>query len=190
MRHPELFAAALLTVAINHIAPAYCAERRVQDMPAGFQRAWLICDQQLNNVTADQRIAACNMIISLGENGNPNKTVYAGGLWGRARAYCDEQQYSKAITDFNTAINVSMGDNTLKKTNAWAMYGDRASCLVKMRKYDEAIEDLKRASASTFFNLEFFWQELRGDIAVAKGDDAEAIKYYEREFRHIRMTKA
>jgi hypothetical protein len=101
----------LAVFAICGDAVAEPRDKPASDMDAEWLASWNICDAQGVNATPDRRVKACTEVISRGETGNPNKTVYGGAFWDRAIGYCDQGLLPQALADYETAISYGQSNH-------------------------------------------------------------------------------
>lgn len=159
----------------------------------------MACDLQGTHPSPAQRIAACNYIVSLGERGNPNRIVYLGGIFGRGNGYCKSGQYIRGLADLDKTIEYSQQKHVAEVMLS-NFYIARAKCRISARRFDEAMNDIDRSFEKSPINAALLksgmltkdqaqkrkdsWgANLRGDIAIGKGDYAAAEKYYEEAFK-------
>lgn len=174
--------------------PVKGSAKTLADMSAAWKQKWNICLRNGVTPSPSDRLAACNYIVSLGESGNPNATVYAGAFWQRAEANCEVGRMTDAWPDFNKAIAYSQEKQVLK-TMLWSIFVARAKCRMKVRQFAEAAEDIDTAFEKHPFSFDTvrFKKEdwmliMRGDAAIGLDKYTDAISFYEREFRQNPST--
>jgi len=176
-------AATMLLAAL--LLPAYGEERRPAHMGLAWKADWNICDVQGAQPAPLVRIQACTRIIALGEAGNPNQTVYGFAFSDRASAYYDAGLYSKALADFDKSIDYRSATHAGESLLSF-VYLARARCFLKMGQFEKAAQDVDASAErwrarSSLEDTDDWQRELRGDIAYARGDYANAIRYYDSE---------
>jgi tetratricopeptide (TPR) repeat protein len=168
----------------------------VSAMNRAYQDKWVICDRQEPNRTPQQRIEACNYIISLGEAHNASKLVYGGAFYDRGFAYCEQGNWYQGLQDLDKSIAYSQQRHVYEMI-LHAIYAARADCHIKAKQFNKAIEDIDASFASwdkTLAHLDKwdrdkYMRVLRGDAAVGQGKYAEAVRYYEEEFKDSPNTQ-
>jgi tetratricopeptide (TPR) repeat protein len=110
------------------------ARARGREMATAIRRISLTLDEQDSNDLAMMG----EMITALGATGQPNTATLIDELtnWKSGRELAEKGQYQDATTAYSDTI-------LLKPDNLAARY-DRASALIKLKKYNEALEDLNQ----------------------------------------------
>ena len=116
---------------------------------------------------------------------------------GRGNGYCKSGQYFRGLADLDKVIEYSQQKHVAEIMLS-NFYVARARCEVQARRFDKAMNDIDRSfeknptmillkNGSTKAQVEKSkdnWAaNLRGDIAIGKGDYAAAVKYYEEAFK-------
>ncbi len=163
-----------------------------------MDKAWQVVWQTCNLLapvkpSQEEQINACSKIISRGESGSPNKTVYGNAFYFRGQAYCDSGQFARGLADITQAIDYTLMNHAYDALLS-LMYSWRAGCFVKNRQYNQATEDINNSferdpRKSLVKSKDDWMMEFRGDIALAMGAYDKAVKYYEAEFQAYSQKK-
>jgi tetratricopeptide (TPR) repeat protein len=164
-----------------------------------FERNWVICDLQTKPIgMPEERLRACNYVISAGPGGGGSKIVggnttrgeelYVGAYQDRAIAYTDLYQFQAALQDLDFFLGKADRIQGLKQILGFG-YGRRALAYYYMQDYDRSLADLDQEDA-WFRKLGFGGGGptgmLRGDIDMARGRYQDALDKYE----HIQADAA
>ncbi|MBR0750006.1 caspase family protein [Bradyrhizobium japonicum] len=128
-----------------------------------FAAAWKLCQSS----DAEQRIAGCSTVISLGGGGS--KARLADALDGRCWAYHVKELYDLAVADCKASI--------LLRPDYSYSYNNLASALVGQKKYGEAIA---AANKSIELKPKFVWSHLNLARSLAGlGQNERALIEYQ-----------
>lgn len=98
-------------------------------------------------------------------------------IWRRAMTHMNLQQYDRALEDLDRALKLAMHPYYLQS---------RGQILFMVKRYDEAIADLKEASAMDPTNA-IAWQ-LQADALATQGKYVEAIEPYTKALEACQPT--